>query len=106
MAQRVNVVLVDDIDGTEAQETVTFGLGGSTYEIDLNKVHADELRMRIEEYVPFARKVSGGSKKRKAPAAGSVKAIREWARENGFNLGNTGRIPAEVQKAYEEANAA
>ena len=63
MAQKVNIVLVDDLDGTEATETVTFGLDGSTYEIDLNDANAAALREALSGYVGHARKVTGGSRR-------------------------------------------
>ena len=56
MAQRVHVVLVDDIDGSDAGETVTFGLDGSTYEIDLNEKNAAALREALSPYVGHARR--------------------------------------------------
>ena len=60
MAQKVNIVLVDDLDGTEATETVTFGLDGTSYEIDLNDGNAASLREALSGYVGHARKVTGG----------------------------------------------
>ena len=63
MAQKVNIVLIDDIDGSEAVETVSFGLDGTTYEIDLNKKNAAALRDAIGQYVAHARKVTGGGRR-------------------------------------------
>jgi hypothetical protein len=59
MAQKVNVILVDDIDGADAVETVSFGLDGTQYEIDLNSGHAEGLRGQLDLYVKKARKVTG-----------------------------------------------
>ena len=59
MAQKVHIVLVDDLDGTEATETVSFGLDGTSYEIDLNDKNAAALRDALAGYVGHARKVSG-----------------------------------------------
>ena len=59
MAQKVNVLLVDDIDGSDADETIQFGLDGTHYEIDLNSDHAQELREQLSRYVKAARKASG-----------------------------------------------
>ena len=59
MAQKVQVLLVDDIDGGTADETVTFGLDGVTYEIDLTAGHATELRDALAQWVGHARKVGG-----------------------------------------------
>ena len=61
MAQKVNVLLVDDIDGSDAEETIQFGLDGTHYEIDLNSDHAQELRGQLERYAKAARKVTGSA---------------------------------------------
>lgn len=114
MAQKINVTLVDDIDGTEADETVTFGLDGTTYEIDLTTKNAQSLRDSLSAYVGYARKVSGsrrsGGNGRKSPAAGaangggtSAAEIREWARSNGFEVPERGRIPGNVREAFDAA---
>src|ERR1035441_2084417 len=89
MAQRVNVLLVDDIDGSEADETIPFGLDGARYEIDLNREHAQELRAQLAHYVRAARKVTGSAGRpprvRKTSANDSKnKEIRNWARERGL----------------------
>ena len=106
MAQRVHVVLVDDIDGSDAGETVTFGLDGSTYEIDLNEKNATALREALAPYVGHARPVSGRSGRRAAKTAGVAPAseIRAWARENGFDVPERGRVAAEVREAYAAAH--
>ena len=88
MAQKVNIVLVDDLDGSEADETVTFGLDGTTYEIDLNDSNAAALREALSGYVGHARKVTGGARRgRKASGASSTgtntKDVREWAKSPG-----------------------
>jgi len=105
MAQRVNIVLVDDIDGSDATETVAFGLDGTSYEIDLNEKHAAKLRDSLASYVGHARKVSGGRRTRaaaKVSATGaSAKEIRDWARSNGFKVPDRGRIPADVREAFD-----
>lgn len=110
MAQRVNIVLIDDIDETEATETVTFGLDGVTYEIDLNEDNAARLRDSLAEFVGHGRKVSGSRRGRKSPSSApvtgqpSAREIREWARENGRDVPDRGRIPADVREAYEQAH--
>ncbi|MDZ5622663.1 Lsr2 family protein [Nocardioides sp. HM23] len=105
MAQRVNIVLVDDIDGSDATETVAFGLDGTSYEIDLNEKHAAQLRDALATYVGHGRKVGGGRRTRsaaKASATGaSAKEIRDWARSNGFKVPDRGRIPSDVREAFE-----
>lgn len=110
MAQRVNITLVDDIDGSDATETVTFGLDGTTYEIDLNDANAAALRDAMSGYVGHARKVAGGRRARRAPSASSstsssnTKDVREWARANGYEVSDRGRISADVQQAYDAAH--
>lgn len=108
MAQRVQVLLVDDIDNSDADETVTFALDGVTYEIDLNEANAAKLRDAFAPWVGHARR-SGGRKStgRGGSAAGrrkDVSAVREWARNNGHDVSERGRIPASVQEAYDKAN--
>ena len=82
MAQRVSITLVDDLDGTEASETVAFGLDGSNYEIDLSDQNAKELRTRLEEFVAVARKVTG--RKRAKKSGPSSKEVRQWAQAQGY----------------------
>ena len=108
MAQRVNIVLVDDIDGSEASETVTFGLDGTNYEIDLNDKNAGKLRDALAVYVGNGRKVGAARRGRastKAASGGtSAKDVREWARANGHKVPDRGRIPADVREAYDAAH--
>ena len=110
MAQKVNVVLVDDVDQSEAAETVTFGLDGITYEIDLNDRHAEELRDSLSKWVGNARRVSGGRKRgsRSATRTTSVAAenatVRAWARANGYEVSDRGRIKTEILEAFKAAN--
>lgn len=111
MAQQVTVNLVDDIDGSEADETVDFGLDGVQYQIDLSEDNADRLREFIGEFAEVARRSGGrkrtgrggggGSQQRTAAADREQnQAIREWARKNGYSVSERGRIPAEVLSAY------
>ena len=108
MAQKVNIVLVDDLDGTEATETVSFGLDGTSYEIDLNDDNASALREALSGYVGHARKVSGGGRRgRKSGASSSssnTKDVREWAKSQGMEVSERGRISADVQQAYDAAH--
>ena len=112
MAQKVTVKLVDDLDGSEAGETVEFGLDGAFYEIDLSEDNAERLRDALAEYVEHARR-SGGRKRTggrvavagRAPRTASAdreqnQAMREWARKQGMNISDRGRIPKEVAEAY------
>jgi hypothetical protein len=112
MAQRVNVVLVDDLDGSDAVETVSFALDGVDYEIDLNESHAAQLRDALALYVGHGRRTggrrrraAGGGSQRAASASGpSASEIRAWARENGWDVPERGRVSAEVREAYAAAN--
>src|SRR4051795_2163045 len=114
MAQRVNVVLVDDIDGSDAAETVSFALDGVDYEIDLSDKHAAELRDAVALYVGHARRTGGrrkGSRRSGSGSGGSGSGagtsaadIRAWARENGWEVPERGRVSAEVREAYAAAN--
>ena len=108
MAQKVNIVLVDDIDGNEADETVSFALDGTSYEIDLNSDNAAKLRDALSGYVGHARKVSGGRRGRRTSGGsssdGDTKAIREWAKSNGYEVSDRGRVSAEIREAYAAAH--
>ncbi len=113
MAQKVHIVLEDDIDGGDATETVSFGLDGTSYEIDLNEENAAGLREALSAYVGHARKVGSGRRttaKRSAAGSGAgsggpaAREVREWARENGHEVPDRGRIPAAVREAYDAAN--
>jgi len=110
MAQRVNVVLVDDLDGSEAAETVNFGLDGASYEIDLSDENATKLREALAVYVGHGRRTggrrrgaaqSGTTTGGKAGASGpSASEIRAWARGNGFDVPERGRVSSEVREAF------
>ncbi|MFC5723726.1 Lsr2 family protein [Streptomyces gamaensis] len=111
MAQKVQVLLVDDLDGGEAHETVTFALDGKSYEIDLNTENADKLRGLLEPYAKSGRRTGGRAsaargKVRAAATAGSpdTAKIRAWAKKEGYNVNDRGRVPAEIREAYEKAN--
>lgn len=108
MAQRVQVLLVDDLDGGDASETVSFALDGVTYEIDLSEANASKLRESLSEWIASARR-SGGRKVtgRRSPGAGAkrdLNTIREWGRQNGFQVSDRGRVSGELQAAYDRAN--
>ncbi|WP_338748577.1 histone-like nucleoid-structuring protein Lsr2 [Janibacter alittae] len=106
MAQRVQIILEDDIDGGDATETVTFGLDGVSYEIDLNEKNATALRDALAGYVGAGRRVAG----RRSSGASSTRSnsnelakIREWARANGYDVSDRGRISKKVRDAYAKA---
>lgn len=118
MAQKVQVLLVDDVDGGTADETVTFGLDGVTYEIDLTAENAAKLRDALAPWVGHGRRVGGrsssgrassgrsssGSSSSRSARANEAQEIREWAKENGYQVSERGRISAEVRQAYDAAH--
>lgn len=111
MARKVHVYMTDDLDGEiPADETVSFSLDGTAYEIDLSAENARELREGLARFVAAARTVGKAARgkgstggKRQGPAPADVRA---WARENGHEVPDRGRIPAELVDAYREAHAA
>ena len=112
MAQKVQVILVDDIDGGAADETVSFSLDGVSYEIDLSTKNAAALRDGLAQYVGTARKVGsrssggrGSARRRTAGGDNRTAQIREWARSNGHAVNERGRISAKVVEAYDKAHA-
>ena len=108
MAQKVKIILVDDLDGGSADETVRFGVDGVSYEIDLSSDNAAELRSAVERFVSHARKTAGGRATRNKVMSGrnqNSAQIRQWARDNGYSVNSRGRIQAEIQEAYQKANS-
>ncbi len=105
MAQKVQVVLIDDIDGGPADETVRFALDGTSYEIDLSAANAVRLRNSVAEFVGHARKAPGRASTRRPRSAGGGKSaeIRAWARERGIAVNERGRIPADLAAKFEAA---
>ena len=109
MAQKVQVLLVDDINGAEAAETVSFSLDGVSYDIDLTTAHAKKLRDDLATWVGHARR-SGGRKNTRRSAGnagqrrGDLSVVRQWARDNGHKVSSRGRISAGIQAAYDKAN--
>ena len=108
MAQKISIVLEDDLDGGEATETVTFGLDGTSYEIDLNDKNAAMLRDALAPYVGHGRKVGAAPRRGRKTSASSdgpsAREIRDWARSNGFDVPDRGRVSSEVREAFEKAN--
>jgi hypothetical protein len=103
--QRIITELVDDIDGTKAEETVRFAIDGVEYEVDLSEKNAQKLRDAVAGYAEKARKVRGGRGGRKATSVSQVdtKAVRAWAKSNNIELSSRGRIPADVVDRYRQA---
>jgi hypothetical protein len=110
MAQKTQVLFIDDIDGGEAEGTVRFALDGAGYEIDLSAKHDEELRDSLKAYIAHARKVGSTTRRsatrsaRKSSTFNTV-AVRTWARENGYDIKERGRVPADLVAKYQAANA-
>ena len=105
--------LIDDLDGGDAAETVTFGLDGATYEIDLSKKNAAAFRKSISGYINAARRSSTSSRSTRRKAAPSTNGskrrrnfdilqLREWAGANKVAVPARGRIPNSVVQQYRQ----
>jgi Lsr2 len=106
MAQKITVVLEDDLDGGAADETVRFGIGGSQYEIDLSTKNATAFRRQLAPFIDHARKAGRAPRRRPGrTAAGRERGggIRAWAKDHGIAVSDRGRIPATVVEQYEAA---
>lgn len=122
MAQKVHVEVLDDLDGDEAAETVTFELDGVSYEIDLSADNAQALRGKFERFVRAARRVGGrrvkvsfgqssteatrSSRTRQRNSRDYNQRVRKWATQNGYEVARSGRLPSALIKAYETALSA
>lgn len=106
MARKTQIILTDDVDGTEATGTVTFTFDGVSYEIDLNDENAQRLRDDVAPWVEHARRVAGRARRGTALASsgGETKKIREWAQSNGYSVSDRGRISEDVRQAYAAAH--
>jgi len=109
MAQKIQTLFIDDLDGSAAEGTVRFGLDGTEYEIDLNAEHAKELRDALAPFVGAARRVGGAAKRparsgRKGSASGlNTTEVREWAKEQGIDVKDRGRVPADLVVKFKAA---
>jgi hypothetical protein len=104
MAQQIQTLLIDDIDGGPAEGTVRFGLDGTDYEIDLSNAHSEELHKVLAAYVTHARKAVGtarrGRRGRRPADPLDTRKVREWARAEGIDIKERGRVPAEIIEKY------
>jgi hypothetical protein len=111
MAQRVQVILEDDLDGTQIPEgkgeTVSFSLDGREYEIDLTTKNATALRKALAPYTEKASRVGKktGTRGKRTQVGPAPAIIKEWARANGYEVADRGRIPQDVREAYDKANS-
>jgi Lsr2 len=109
VAQKIQTLLIVDLDGSVAEGTVRFGLDGAQYEIDLNAGHAKELREALARYVHAARRVGGSAGKpvrgnRPGSAGGlNTPEVREWARAQGIEVKDRGRVPADLMVKFKAA---
>jgi len=109
VAQKIQTLFIDDLDGSEAEGTIRFGLDGTEYEIDLNAEHAQALRDVLARYVHAARRAGGGARRparggRRAPAGGvDSTEVREWAKAQGIDVKDRGRVPAGLVVKFKAA---
>jgi len=109
VAQKIQTLFIDDIDGSAAEGTVRFALDGTDYEIDLNAKHAEALRKALAKYVDAARRSSGAARRparsgRRASASGvNTTEVREWAKAQGIEVKDRGRVPAELVVRFRAA---
>jgi hypothetical protein len=102
MAQKVQTVFIDDLDGSKADGTIRFSLDGTEYEIDLNAEHTQQLREALAPYVGAGRRVSGSARRparsgrRPQPSGPNTTEVREWAKAQGIDVKDRGRVPAEL----------
>jgi len=108
MVTKTVVTLVDDLDGSAAEETVRFAVGGAEYEIDLSRKNARAFRAGLEPFVEHGRKAGRGTSRRPArPSSARERSsdIRAWAKAEGITISDRGRIPASVVAQYEAATS-
>jgi Lsr2 len=106
LAQKIQTLFVDDIDGSEAEGTVRFGLDGVDYEIDLSVAHSEELHKALAPYIAHARKTGGtrrAARGRRIAGAIDTHKVREWAKEQGIEIKDRGRVPADIMEKYRQA---
>jgi len=102
MAQKEQVELVSDLDGTKAEETVSFGLDGTAYEIDLSSEQAQEMRLALAGYTEAAsRRWRSARKQRARGRSAEPPGLREWAASRGFEVRDGWAVPARVRDEFE-----
>lgn len=109
MARKVQMILLDDIDGGDAKRTATFALDGKNYEIDLNEANLDKLSEALAPFIDKARRSPAGGGRRPAvrradSSGGDASAVRSWAREHGYEVSDRGRVPKEIRDAYDQSH--
>jgi hypothetical protein len=110
MAQRIQMLLINDLDGGKSDGTVRFGLDGTEYEIDLSAAHSEELRKALGQYLARARRAGGtartAARTRRGSGAVDTGKVREWAKGQGIEVKERGRVPAGVVEQYKTAAGA
>ncbi|MEJ3654712.1 Lsr2 family protein [Actinomycetes bacterium KLBMP 9759] len=109
MAKQTTVTLVDDLDGSEADEQIEFAVDGRSYEIDLSSTNSSRLRDALAPFISAARRTggrrsaAGGAASRSSTDREQNQAIREWAQQQGMKISERGRIPSNVLEAYHKS---
>jgi hypothetical protein len=111
VAQKIQTLFIDDIDGSAAEGTVRFALDGTDYEIDLNAQHAAALRKAMSKYVEAARRSTSVATARRPAKSGrrssasglNTTEVREWAKAQGIEVKDRGRVPAELVVKFRAA---
>ncbi|HEV2639582.1 MAG TPA: Lsr2 family protein [Actinocrinis sp.] len=110
MAQQVVVTLVDDLDGTPADEVVRFGLNGVQHEIDLSTANAEKFRAMLAPYIAAARRdtpakaAAGKAARKDAAPTVNTSEVREWAKSAGIEISDRGRIASDVLVKFQAAH--
>jgi hypothetical protein len=111
VAKQTTVTLVDDLDGSVADEQVEFAFEGKSYEIDLSSANSARLRDALAPFISAARRTSGRRRSGGAVATSRPstdreqnQAIRDWAQQQGLKISERGRIPSNVLEAYHKAH--
>ena len=104
MATKKIVILTDDMDGGDASRTVTFSFHGTNYEIDLNDTHVENLTAALEPFINAARKIGRGRNQKGTSKTGDLAAVRSWARDQGMQISDRGRVSSKILTAYQQRN--
>ncbi|WP_299450201.1 Lsr2 family protein [uncultured Serinicoccus sp.] len=109
MVQSVRLMLIDDVDGTEADQTVSFALDGVSYTIDLHDRHATQLRGDLSTWIKYARRTGGRRQTHPrygspSAARGHLRQVRRWAHDHGYQVNDRGRVAQDLLDAYDAAH--
>jgi hypothetical protein len=107
MAKQTQIILIDDLSGETIADgkggTVTFGLDGVEYAIDLTDKNSGRLRAALSSYVAAGTRVGrkSGTRGLRSQSGPSAREVRDWARSNGYEVPDRGRIPGNVREAFD-----